>query len=142
MKGAIASTVCHQPVIALFVSNLGHRSHNECFKKNRAAGRCSNYQGEIFDKKFWIGESSRMTASVERREEAKTGKRGIKLEDVASFPSQVNSRRLEGIGETVHFHGIVQPSRENPAVLEKNMQFSEFTTIPKIHESSRYLFVF
>jgi hypothetical protein len=83
-----------------------------------------------------------MTVSAERREQAKTSKRGIKLEDGASFPSQVDSRRLEGLGEKLHFYGIVESSRETSSVLEKSMQFSEFMTIPKIHESSRYLLVF
>jgi hypothetical protein len=83
-----------------------------------------------------------MTVSIERREEAKTSKCGTKLEDGASFPSHVDSRTLEGIGEKLHFNGIVESSRENSSVLEKSMRFSKFMTIPKIHESSRYLFVF
>jgi hypothetical protein len=90
MKRAIASTGCHQLIIALFVSELG------------------NNQGEIFAKKFGLGESHRMTVSVERREEAKTWKRGTKLADGASFPSHVDSRTLEGIREKLHFHGIVE----------------------------------
>jgi hypothetical protein len=95
MKNAIASTVGLQPTIALFISDLGSSSRNECLRKDRNVGRCSNNQGEIFDQKFRLGESYKMTGSVERREEAKSWKRGTKLEDGASFPSHVDSRTLE-----------------------------------------------
>jgi hypothetical protein len=141
MKRTIASAVCHQPVIALFVSDLGSSSRKDYFSKDRKVGRCGNNQDEILDKKFGLRENDRMTASIERREEAKTWKRGTKHEDGVPFPSHVDSRTLEGIGEKLHFHGIVESDRENPSVREKSMQFSEFTTIPKIHECSRYLFV-
>jgi hypothetical protein len=92
--------------------------------------------------KFGVGEGDRMTASFERMEEAKAWKRGAKLEDGDSFASHIDSRTFEGIGENLDFYGIGESDRENPSILEKSMQFVEFTTIQKSHESFRYVFVF